>query len=239
MEGWANNNGTRLHFLDNVHMAQSGLTPILIVPGFLLPAEIYSGDLIQLAPRRCVALSIRGRGRSDKPKTGYSYSDQLTDVGTVADNLGLNRLFIVGYSTGAVFALGYAVSNLGKVAGVVVGDYAARYPKIQESWVREVLSSKKGKIDADVVVSLQRDSEEVTLWDQLKLLECPVLILRGKGRGGFLTDERIELYKRSLRKVEVVDFESGHNLWDREHEKCLNSIKAFVDRFNGNSIAAP
>jgi pimeloyl-ACP methyl ester carboxylesterase len=220
-------------------MAQSGLTPILIVPGFLLPAEIYSKDLIQLAPRRCVALSIRGRGRSDKPKTGYSYRDQLTDVGTVVDNLGLNRLFIAGYSTGAVFALGYAVSNPGKVTGVVVGDYPARYPKIQESWVQDVLSTKKEEIDANVAVSLQRDSNEVNLWDQLRLLECPVLILRGRAKSGFLTDDRIELYKRSLRKMEVVDFESGHNLWDREHEKCLNSVKAFVDKFDGNSTASP
>jgi hypothetical protein len=151
----------------------------------------------------------------------------------------LNRLFIEGYSTGAVFALGYAVSNPGKVVGVVVGDYPARYPKIQESWVRDVLSAKRGEIDANVVVSLQRDSNEVTLWDQLKLLECPVLILRGRAKSGFLTDERIELYKRSLRKMEVVDFESGHNLWDREHEKCLNSVKAFVDKLNGNSTASP
>lgn len=239
MEGWANNDGTRLHFLDNVQMAQSGLTPILIVPGFLLPAEIYSMDLIQLAPRRCVVLSIRGRGRSDKPKAGYSYHDQLKDVVTVVDNLGSDRLFIVGYSTGAVFALGYAVSNPHRVAGVVVGDYPARYPKIQESWVQDVLSTKKEEVDANVVVSLQRDSGEVSLWDQLKSLECPVLILRGRAKGGFLTDERIELYKRSLRRMEVVDFESGHNLWDREHEKCLNSVKAFVDKFDGESTAYP
>lgn len=219
-------------------MAQSGLTPILFVPGFLRPAEIYSKDLIQLAPRRCVALSIRGRGRSDKPKTGYSYHDQLTDVGTVVDNLGLNRLFIEGYSTGAVFALGYAVSNPSKVAGVIVGDYPARYPKIPESWVQDALSTSEEEIDANVVASLQRDSNEVTLWDQLKVLECPVLILRGRAENGFLTDERIELYKRSLRNMEVVDFESGHDLWDREHEKCLNSIKAFADRFDENPTAS-
>jgi len=183
-------------------------------------------------------LSIRGRGRSDKPKAGYSYGEQVSDVGTVVDSLMLNRLFIAGYSTGAVFALGYAVSNPGRVAGVVVGDYAARYPKIPESWVQDVLSTRKGQIDADVAVSLQRDSDEITLWDQLKSLECPVLILRGRAMGGFLTDERIELYRRSLQKMEVVDFESGHNLWDREHEKCLNSVKAFVDKFDGNSTAS-
>ena len=40
-------------------------------------------EIAALAPRRCVAISLRGRGESDAPETGYSLAEQASDITAV------------------------------------------------------------------------------------------------------------------------------------------------------------
>ncbi|MBN6189026.1 hypothetical protein JQN58_19410 [Aneurinibacillus sp. BA2021] len=74
-EGWANNQHVRLHYVE--HGIEKNEQPALVIcPGLSEPAENYLPLLTALTDRRGIALSFRGRGKSDAPDTGYSPSRQ-------------------------------------------------------------------------------------------------------------------------------------------------------------------
>ena len=62
-ERWVQNGSVRLHCL--AQETDSTLTSFLIVPGTFGVAEDYVQEMEALAPRRCITVSLRGRGRSE------------------------------------------------------------------------------------------------------------------------------------------------------------------------------
>ncbi len=69
---WANSEGVKIHYLESKD-CDNKLTPIVYVPGALNYAE-QSVELMQEFKRRkTISLSLRGRGKSDAPLTGYSF----------------------------------------------------------------------------------------------------------------------------------------------------------------------
>ena len=73
--------------------------------------------------RRAVALDLRGHGESDLPRDGdFSYDARATDIGAVADALGLRHFVLVGHSGGGAVALSYANANPDRVAGLLLVD---------------------------------------------------------------------------------------------------------------------
>ncbi|MCS5713573.1 alpha/beta hydrolase [Herbiconiux sp. CPCC 205716] len=70
-----------------------------------------------------IALDQRGHGRSDKPASGYTGDDFVSDVVTVLDALGLERALVAGHSLGGRNAWLAAARQPGRVTGAVVVDY--------------------------------------------------------------------------------------------------------------------
>lgn len=95
IEGTAVNIVVRLHYLD-AHADGRDELPIVIVPGLSERAEEYIGLMTRLSPRRCVAISPRGRGRSDAPARGYGLDDHAGDVLAVVRQATLARCVLVG-----------------------------------------------------------------------------------------------------------------------------------------------
>ena len=56
---------------------------------------------------RVLAMDLRGRGRSDKPASGYSVDQHCRDIVALLDDLGLKRPVIMGHSLGAFIALAF------------------------------------------------------------------------------------------------------------------------------------
>ncbi|MCM6776438.1 alpha/beta hydrolase [Nocardia sp. CDC159] len=77
---------------------------------------------LQAAGRRVISLDARGHGRSDKPHdpARYSWSAMAADVRALFDELGLDRLHLVGYSMGGIIALLVAAADE-RVARLAVG----------------------------------------------------------------------------------------------------------------------
>ncbi|MBF6332881.1 alpha/beta fold hydrolase [Nocardia transvalensis] len=77
---------------------------------------------LQAAGRRVISLDARGHGRSDKPHEPqrYSWSAMAADVRALFDELGLDRVALVGYSMGGIIALLVAGSDE-RVAELAVG----------------------------------------------------------------------------------------------------------------------
>jgi len=92
---WVTNGAVRLHCL--AQESDSPLTPFLIVPGTFGVAEDYIQEMEALAPRRCIAVSLRGRGQSDAPASGYRFEDHVADLAAAAAQLGVERFAMMGY----------------------------------------------------------------------------------------------------------------------------------------------
>lgn len=90
-----------------------------------ITANCRCWDLVasKLAPDyRVLAMDLRGRGRSDKPATGYSIEQHGQDILALLDNLAVTRPVIVGHSLGAFISLAFAAGYPDRVDRVVLVD---------------------------------------------------------------------------------------------------------------------
>ncbi len=102
---------------------------------------------------RIAAPDLRGQGEADKPRSGYSLSDQAADVAAILDALELESATVLGSSSGGYVAQQVAVDQPGRVdALVLVGsplslagrppfadDVDALADPLDEAWVRQSL----------------------------------------------------------------------------------------------------
>jgi pimeloyl-ACP methyl ester carboxylesterase len=226
---WARNGEVRLHYLSSASAAAPTLAPLVLVPGAFGVAEQFREEMPLHWPRRCVAVSLRGRGQSDAPEQGYSLADHATDLDAVVRDAHLEEYCLLAQSFGVPVALSHALSRPGAVKAMVLCDYAARYVTVPPEWVDRVLSSVPPvNAQPHVVRGLQRDSSAIELWERLDRLECPILIIRG-GAGGLLSQEHIDLYLRHLRDARVIVFEdSGHDVRKPDYGRYMATVKDFL-----------
>ena len=137
-ERWVRNGAVRLHCLEQE--SDSALTPFLIVPGTFGVAEDYVQVMEALAPRRCIGVSLHGRGRSDAPQSGYRFEDHVDDIAAAAAQLANQRFAIMGYSMGA------ACARICRAAGAQDrGGYRRRLPGALSRALREVGGASSGE----------------------------------------------------------------------------------------------
>jgi pimeloyl-ACP methyl ester carboxylesterase len=75
------------------------------------------------------------------------------------------------------------------------------------------------------------ESVEVPLWDRLRELECPVLVIRGGRRGGLVSEEVAAQWQAALPTVELALLpEAGHDLWSYDPDAYLAILLPFLER---------
>jgi pimeloyl-ACP methyl ester carboxylesterase len=232
-ERYAKNNNVSIHYLESMDYATK-LTPLVYVPGALNFAEQFKDEIQVLSPRRILSLSLRGRGKSDAPLTGYTLEDHVTDVKSVIEHSEIKSYCIMAYSMGVPYTIEFASQHPEQIKGLVLCDYQAKYPSIPESWVEGVLS--RGFIKEEhhyVVRGIQKDSKEIHLWDKLKNITCPVLIIKGGTENALLKEDAMQKYKSYLKNVEIVEFsDSGHELWVPDYNRFINTIRIFLEELD-------
>jgi microsomal epoxide hydrolase len=93
----------RLHYLE----AGRGMA-LVFIPGWLLPAEIWTPQLEGLSQYyHVVALDPRSQGKSDITPLGDEPSRQAKDIQELLDHLQLSSVVLVGWSHGAFHVLSY------------------------------------------------------------------------------------------------------------------------------------
>ena len=234
VEGWANDRGVMLHSLHSLPGEQSK-TPLVIIPRFSVSAEYWFRVMTSLAPRGCVSLSLRGRGKSDAPETGYAFDNHVDDIEAVIDSLDLGGFCLMGFSRGVTYGLGYTSRHLERVKGLILIDFPARYHPFPPSFIQEFLStSHGGKLGAEllqprVAWALQREGLDVPLWDVLSRVEFPVLFLHGGQKESLIASSAVERYRQVIRNGRVVKFEdSGHDLREPDYDRFVNTVEAFL-----------
>lgn len=230
MDGWALNGTVRLHYLDSNPNESAGRTPIVFVPGMLGSAGDYLTEMQALAPRRCVAMSLRARGESDAPKSGYSFEDHVADIRAVVRTANVRDFCMSAYSVGVAYAIGFGFQSPEQLRGLVLGDYPARYPAFSPGWVeRAQLYMHESKRHA--AVGIQAEAKEQSLWELLPRISCPVLVLRGAKQGSLLSPADAGKYQSWLRRVTIQVFEdSDHEIWKPDQRRYLDALSSFLKK---------
>lgn len=224
------NNGVYIHYL--VSNPQSSLTPLVICPGLSETAEEYVDLMEYLSPRKCIALSFRGRGQSDTPETGYTLQDHVSDIASVVDAAQLVSFHLYAYSRGVSYALGYLRENMLSVVSAMLQDYPAEHKRMSKEWVYEYLNeylvpfSRQQNIRPEAVEGIQRESEQI--YFQFPIHK-KLLVLRGLLEGSLLNNEGIKGYQKLSTEIEYADFHrSAHDIRNTEKELLYRTIHDFI-----------
>ena len=126
--------GTRI-FVEDIN--NKGKNTILFVHGWPLEHNMWEYQVERLIRRghRCIAIDLRGYGKSDRPESGYYYDIMARDIMDVLNVLNLRDITLVGHSMGGAICIRYAskykserLSNL-----VLLGAAAPAWTK-QGDW---------------------------------------------------------------------------------------------------------
>ena len=113
--------GVRLHYLD---WGNEGKPWMLCVHGSAQNAHMWDFTALAFCDRyHIVAVDQRGHGDSDwAPNGEYDRTSYVSDVGQVVDNLGMDKLVLMGLSLGGSNAVAYAAANPERLRALVVVD---------------------------------------------------------------------------------------------------------------------
>lgn len=212
--GFATNGAVRLHYLE----AGTEGPPVLIAPGLSDGAEDYLPVMSALTPRRAVAMSFRGRGRSDTPDGGYDLEHHIADIDAVVEDRGLRGMTLFAHSRAVPYAIGYAAgAPTGRVANLILGDNIPVHRSFDPEWIDSFAAGVwRGRrvdeqVDRALLVHLQRESRHVDLFHTLAGLSVPrTVILAGTHPPDRLAQVS-DLYRRAGTEVSILAH-SGHDL---------------------------
>lgn len=121
---FASNNGIKIHY----EVAGQG-PPLLLQHGFSATLDAWwtNGMLPALsADYRCIFLSARGRGQSDKPHdpAAYYFKNLVLDLVAVLDALEIQKAHYLGYSMGGAIGLRIPLYAPGRFYSLILGGAA-------------------------------------------------------------------------------------------------------------------
>jgi|SRR5215813_11461525 len=117
--------GLRLHYLEWGDRARPH---VLLVHGWDGTAHYWDLVAPALADRyHVMALTLRGRGRSDADSSGeYRFADYVHDIREATRRLGVERMLFVGASLGGMIGLAYVAEHGDQVERLVLVDIGAQ-----------------------------------------------------------------------------------------------------------------
>lgn len=162
---------------------------IALIPGWCMPAWIYSGQIAALAwHHRVVALDPRGQGESGVPDAGYDFERRAADMHEVLQPY--QNVLLAGWSLGALEVLEYAHRyGEDKLAGMVlidssVGELPVPPPggtflqslredrdKVLDSFVREMYAKPRPEAE---FAALLKDVKRMSLDNSIALLSSGI-----------------------------------------------------------------
>ena len=227
IDRWAYAGNVKINYLES-HDHDERLMPLQYVSGVLNDAEQSLDVLDAFYARKRVAVSLRGRGKSEAPKSGCSLEDHASDIEAAFKASGLAEYCLKAHSFGVPYAIRFAARHPG-VERLIIGDYLAKYPAIPKSWAERIAERlyKAGK-ERIVVRGIQKESQQIDIFEELAAIKISVLVIRGTLKDVILKDADVEHYKQSLQQLKITENEgAGHEYLENGRESFLKSTNEF------------
>jgi pimeloyl-ACP methyl ester carboxylesterase len=165
MESYINGGKGTIHIDDGGF----GNTPLLFTHSFAGSIRQWRHQLDHFRKsRRAIAFDFRGHGRSS-PSSDNDYSVEAlsSDIEAVADELKLEKFFLIGHSMGGAAAIAYAGKYPNRLAGIVVCGTPGRtdsqkskpivdaieadYDRVMEDYMQKLLTKHSPGVDREVM----------------------------------------------------------------------------------------
>ncbi|MCJ7685951.1 MAG: alpha/beta hydrolase [Desulfobacteraceae bacterium] len=118
---------------------------ILCIHGITANCRCWDVIADTLIPsHRVLAMDLRGRGLSGAPSTGYSMEHHCRDILAVLDDLGLERVVLMGHSLGAFISLVFGAKYPERVDRIILVDGGG---KLSEDQLVKVFAGIKPSLD--------------------------------------------------------------------------------------------
>lgn len=118
---------------------------ILAVHGITANCRCWDAMATVLTPvHRLIAMDLRGRGRSDKPPSGYAMDYHIGDIHAILDRLEIEKAVLMGHSLGAFIALAFGARHPDRVEKIILVDGAG---KLSQKQFEKVFTAIKPALD--------------------------------------------------------------------------------------------
>lgn len=147
-----------------LHVEQQGAggIPVVFLHSFGGSTSHWKKQVDHLSDeRQTVAFDFRGHGKSELPSDkNYAAEALAADIAPVVDDIGLNRVVLVGHSMGGTAAIAYAAQHPERVAGLVLaGTPGKSSPKQSSAVVASLQSEQYQKVMDDYMKQLLTDAK--------------------------------------------------------------------------------
>jgi pimeloyl-ACP methyl ester carboxylesterase len=190
----------------------SGKT-ILCVHGITSNCRCWDVLASTLSPKhRVLAMDLRGRGGSDKPESGYSLERHIEDIRSLMDDLGIEKVVLMGHSLGAFISLAFGAKYPERLDRMILVDGGGALSKDQLDKVFQGIKpalDRLGKIfpSSDAYLDIMKQAPYIQPWSPT--IETYYRYELEKANGGVrvnIRPEHIQEEAQNMRKVPTDSF---------------------------------
>ncbi len=221
------NNGVTIHCIE--HNSENGGIPILLIPGATNSAEELEEDLANSLLHYHIIVSLRGRGKSDSPQSGYLIDDHASDVIAVIEHFNIEGFYLFGHSVGASVCIRVAVSQPSKIKGLILGDFPPFFPPFDKSWADSVLRNPKASISKTALYGLAKEGRYIDLSKDFQHISCPIMLIRGGQKDSAFPEEQVAPFQKIAPTCQVETLpNSGHDIFKPNPIEFVEKVIAFI-----------
>src|SRR5574341_431730 len=165
---------------------------IVMIHGFGGNAPQWKYQLRNLSDyNRCIAIDLRGHGRSDKPLTNYTVDELVGDIDAVLSEMGISEpIVLMGHSFGGAIVTTFAHRFPQKVKALVLTATTGKYdlpfysrallamPITVLNLVRPFFGRAISSTPAVLKRFYRNALSQWVGWDMMRELKMPVLVIR-------------------------------------------------------------
>lgn len=187
--------------------------PILCIHGITANCRCWDMLASVLSPKhQVIAMDLKGRGQSGKPPTGYSVDHHLRDINCLLDDLGLERVVLMGHSLGAFISLAFGAEYSKRVDSIILVDGGG---DLSEEQMDKVFEGIKPSLDrlgqtypsADAYIEAMRQAPYIQPWSPaLETYYRYEIVDVSGGVGTNIDPAHIQEEALNVRKLEAASF---------------------------------
>lgn len=224
---YINNNDVKIHYVKNVINEEK--TFVCFIPGAVQSAEDFDAVLKKNNfQQNYIVISLRGRGKSDAPKRGYSLLEQASDIQAVLNAEKENDFVLYAHSVGVPICIKAVADFNLNCKALVLSEFAPFYPPFDKNWADWVKKQKINTIHSNAIDGLVADENYVDVSKELKAIKQPKYLLVGNNQNSALRAKEKEHLKNSIPQLNLIEINAGHELLEENPKETFHCINEAI-----------